>query len=153
MALSLNFAAVLGVAQVLPVLTGSGVNTLPSTDVVIGILDPVSTQRLFNPFAEGLAPQSGQSLTDWFPTGNANSIEGAAIAATTVDDAYWGGVAAGLGDTLPNNGLGNPSYGQVRLYLTPGSLNTVEASSVMTFRLSPEAALLVVDTSTSGNTF
>jgi hypothetical protein len=39
------------------------------------------------------------------------------------------------------------SFGQVQLYLTPAAANTVEASSVMNYYLSPRA-LVILATST-----
>jgi hypothetical protein len=141
-----NFSAVLAAATAVPVVTGGELTaetltTLPSGDVVVGILDPTSTQRLFNPFAEGLSPTAGDTLNLWLPSPNANTIFGAALTATEIVDNYWAPVFASNNEA---SFTGLTGIGQVQLYLTPGQNNTVESPSVMTFKLSPQAVLLMI---------
>lgn len=145
-----TFQGVLQVASVVPVITSGGAlnsgtssgGLLQSGQVVVGILDPMSTQRLFNPYAEGLSPVSGtDTLTDWLPSFNTAGIFGG-ITAASIDDQYWGAVARDMNGEI-HDGTANTKVGQVTLYLKPGAYNTVEAASVMTFKVSPEAAILL----------
>lgn len=132
-----TFSAALAAAAVVPVVTGSAgslaLNTIPSGDVVLGILDPTMTQKLFNPFAEGQVPVTGtDTYAMWCPSPSSNPPGGVALAGTQYanDAAPWYN--------------GDVSFGAITLYLVPGSKNMVEASSVMTFHLSPQAALIVL---------
>lgn len=118
---------------VVPVVTGAGaLNTagLPSGTVIAGIVDPVSTQRIFNPQAEGNPVASGDAYNHWLPS------LGAAVSAAEVDDQYWSDVP---GNSVPSP---NNKVGQVTLKLTPAAANTVEAPSVMTFKVSPQALVI-----------
>lgn len=115
---------------VVPVVTGAGaLNTAGvtlGTTMIAGILDPVSTQRIFNPQTEGNPVASSDNATKWLP------VLSIMTATTKVD----------------NLQSGTPTeVGQVQIQLTPAAANTVEASSVMRFYLSP-AALLVTATGT-----
>lgn len=113
-----------------PVVTSGGVlNTaglVAGTTRIAGILDPTSTERIFDPVAEGNAVASGDNATVWLPT----------VATLT---------AAQVVDNLQ---AGTPTEtGQVRLFLTPAAKNVVEAPSPMQFYLSPRA-LIVTATGT-----
>ena len=90
------------------------------TTVIAGILDPTMTQRIFNPVAEGNPVVAADAYTKWLPVLNAIS-------------------AAEVTDNL-NGGLVN--IGQVTLKLAPAASNFIEASSVMTFKVSPQAIVL-----------
>lgn len=119
---------------VVPVVTGAGaLNTagLPAATVVAGFVDPTTSQRLFNPVAEGNAVAGGDTYTKWLPT-----ISAAGISATQITDNYWNSIPA-TGGIAPKT-----SVGQVTLPLTPTASNVVEASSVMTFKLSPQALVI-----------
>lgn len=112
-----------------PVITAAGaVNTaglIAGTTLIAGILDPTSTQRIFNPVAEGNNVQSSDTAATWLPVVKS-------LTATTVTD---------------NLVSGGPKtdFGQVQLFLTPAAKNVVEASSVMNYYLSP-AALVITAT-------
>lgn len=137
-ALAGTFQSILGAASIVPVVSGANeVNTALTTagNVVVSILDPISTDRIFNPWAEGFTPASTDTLTDWLP-----SVK--SVYAAVRDDQYWAPVARDLGTTV-NGGTANDKVGQVTLELVVGPFNTVEASSVMTFRVSPAAVVLV----------
>jgi hypothetical protein len=123
-----NFAGLTFTVQ--PVVTGAGaLNTagiIAGTSLVAGILDPTSTQRIFNPQAEGNPVVSADNATKWLPLVKS-------LTATQKTD---------------NLQSGTPTEtGQVQLFLTPAAANTVEASSVLNFYLSP-AALVVLATGT-----
>lgn len=118
-----NFAGL--TFAVVPVVTGAGVlNTAgltPGTTMIAGILDPTSTQRIFNPQAEGNPVVSADNATKWLP------VVGTITAAKVVD----------------NLQSGTPTeVGQVTIPLTPAAANTIEASSVMSFKVSPQALLI-----------
>jgi hypothetical protein len=126
-----------------PVVTGAGVlNTagiVAGTTVIAGILDPTSTQRIFNPQAEGNAVVTGDAYTKWLPV-----VATGGLTATTVNDQYWAPTFAGSGNSYSAT---NNKIGQVQLQLTPAAANVVEASSVLKFYLSPQA---IVITCTAG---
>jgi hypothetical protein len=121
-----------------PVVTGAGVlNTaaiIGGTTVIAGILDPTSTQRLFNPQAEGNAVVTGDAYTKWLPI-----VATGGLTATTINDQYWQPVFQGGTTQVPQP---NNKIGQVQLQLTPAAANVVEASSVMRFYLSPIAFVI-----------
>lgn len=116
---------------VVPVVTGAGaLNTggvTLGTTMIAGILDPTSTQRIFNPQAEGNNVQPADNATKWLP------VISTLTATTQVDNLISGGPKTDVG--------------QVQVGLTPAAANVVEASSVMRFYLSP-AALLITATGT-----
>ena len=121
-----------------PVITAAGaVNTaglVAGTTLVAGILDPNSTQRIFNPVAEGNPVVIGtDSAATWLPVVKS-------LTATTVNDQYWAPAFAESSATYDNP---NNQFGQVQLFLTPAAKNTVEASSVLNFYLSPHALVIV----------
>lgn len=125
-----NFAGLTFAVQ--PVVTGAGaLNTagiIGGTTYIAAIVDPVSTQRVFNPQAEGNAVVAADAYTKWLPQVTAGGL----TATTKVD----------------NLQSGTPTeIGQVVLQLTPAVANVVEASSVMRFYLSPQAMVI---TCTSG---
>lgn len=117
---------------VVPVVTGAGaLNTAgltAGTTLIAGILDPVSTQRIFNPQAEGNPVVSADNATKWLPVY-------AALTAAQVLDNYWLPVPGQSAATVAK-------IGQVKLQLTPAAANTIEAPSVLTFWLSPQALLI-----------
>jgi hypothetical protein len=129
-----NFAGL--TFAVVPVVTGAGALTAALTDgstLIAGIVDPTSTQRIFNPQAEGNPVASGDTAATWLPV-----VE--AISAASVNDQYWAPVFSGQsGATVTNP---NTKVGQVKLQLQAAAKNTVEAASVMTFWLSPQALLI-----------
>ncbi len=120
-----------------PVVTAAGaLNTaglIAGTTLIAGILDPVSTQRVFNPVIEGNPVATGDAASKWLPVVDA-------LTATEVFDNYWLSVP---GQTA----AASPKVGQVQLQLTPAAANTVEASSVMKYYLSP-GALVITATGT-----
>jgi hypothetical protein len=91
------------------------------TTLIAGITDPNSTQRIFNPVAEGLPVASGDAATKWLPT-------------------LFAFTAAQVTDNL-NGGIND--VGQVTIQLRPAASNTVEATSPMTFKVSPQATVTV----------
>lgn len=112
-----------------PVVTGAGaLNTsgITSGSYVAGILDPTMTQRIFNPQAEGNPVASGDNASKWLP-----SVKSGGLTAVSVTD-Y---IKDPTGDTT--------DVGQVTLALAPAAANTVEAPSVMTFKLSPQAMVIL----------
>lgn len=126
-----------------PVITSAGVlNTagiVAGTSLIAGILDPTSTDRIFNPVAEGNPVASGDAASKWLPV-----VSTGYPTATTVADNYWTPVFNGVTfDSDSAVGLGQSKFGQVQLFLTPAAANTVEASSVLHFYLSPNALVLV----------
>jgi hypothetical protein len=129
-----SFASLIGYASVAPVVVAGALNTTPlvagalGTGVIVaGIVDPITLQKIFNPQAEGNSPASGDTLAAWLPTLTA-------ISSPTVTDSYWSSIP-GVTDAVANVGL-------VTLQLTPAAKNVVEASSVMTFKVSPQALVL-----------
>jgi hypothetical protein len=120
-----NFAGLTFAVQ--PVVTGAGVLNIAGivggTTYVAAIVDPVSTQRVFNPQAEGNAVGSGDAYTVWLP-------KVSALTATQVTDYLFPG------------GSNPVDTGQVQLSLTPATKNVVEASSVMKFYVSPQALVI-----------
>lgn len=113
-----------------------GLNTtgLAAGTLVVAFVDPTSSQRIFDPFAEGVvAPSSGLTLSDYLPAV-------ASLTAAQVTDSYWAAIP-GVTDAVND-------IGQVTLKLTPGPLNTVEAASVMTFKLSPQALVITTSSTT-----
>lgn len=108
---------------VVPVVSaGALTNALTAgTTRIAGILDPTSTDRIFNPVAEGNPVASGDNSNTWLPVV-------AAISAASVVDNLQSGTPTEIG--------------QVTLQLTPAAKNVVEAPSVMTFKLSPQALLI-----------
>jgi hypothetical protein len=110
--------------------TSTGATSLNSslvTDAAAGatliaaISDPNSTQRVFNPVAEGNTVQSGDAASKWLP----------ALVAFS---------AAQVTDNL-NGGIND--VGQVTIQLKPATANTVEAGSPLTFKVSPQATVTV----------
>jgi hypothetical protein len=100
---------------------------LPAGTVIAGILDPTSTNRIFDPVAEGNPVATSDAYTKWLPT-----VATAGVTAAQVTDNLQGGVN---------------EIGQVTLPLTPAAANTVEAPSVMTYKVSPRALVI---TATAG---
>lgn len=101
---------------------------LPAATVVAGILDPAGgINRTYNPTTVGYAPVSGDAANKWLP------VTSAVVSATQVQDNYWTPVTGTTGAT---------KVGQVSLNLTPAALDTVRASSVMQFKLSPNALVI-----------
>jgi hypothetical protein len=123
---------------VVPAVTGAGaLNTagLPAATVVAGILDPANgIHKIFNPQVLGLPVASGDAYTKWLPTVTV------APTAATVNDQYWAPVPGSTQGT-------NNKFGQITLNLSPTSADTVNASSVMQYKLSPNA---IVITCTAG---
>lgn len=110
-------------------LTGS----LTSGTVVAAILDPVAgINRVYNPYTVGFSgssgPQTGDAASVWLP-----AVSTAGATAVVVNDQYWNAVP-GNSTPQPNN-----KVGQVLLNLVPAAKDTVRSSSVMNFRLSPQA--------------
>jgi hypothetical protein len=122
-----NFAGLTFAVQ--PVVTGAGVlNTagiIGGTTYIAAIVDPVSTQRVFNPQAEGNAVVSGDSYTAWLPQVAAGGL-----------------TATQKTDYLNPSGTNPVGTGQVVLQLTPAVKNVVEASSVTRYYLSPQALVI-----------
>lgn len=123
---------------VVPAVTGAGVlNTagLPAGTVVAGILDPANgIHKIFNPQVVGLPVVTGDAYTKWLPT------VAAAPTAAIINDQYWAPV--------PGSTQGaNNKLGQISLNLTPTATDTVNASSVMQYKLSANA---IVITATAG---
>lgn len=97
---------------------------------IFGILDPVSTQRIFNPIAEGNPVVQGtDAYSVWLP-----SLQSAPVATKVTDNLNPAGATV--------------EFGQVQLQLVPAAKNTVEASSVMRFYLSPQALVVAVTAGT-----
>lgn len=125
-----------GLTFAAPTVGAAAVTGLAAGTVVGAILDPASTQRIFNPVAEGNPVKTGDSYTEWLPTVKA-------VTYAQVTDNYWASIPGQSSET-PNTDIG-----QIKLELAPAAANTVEASSVMTFYLSPQAIVLTV----TGGTF
>lgn len=128
-----SFASLIGYASVAPVVVAGALNTTPlvagalGTGVIVaGIVDPITLQKIFNPQAEGNSPASGDTLAAWLPTLTA-------ISSPNVED--YLNQNTGFGTGVANVGL-------VTLQLTPAAKNVVEASSVMTYKVSPQALVL-----------
>lgn len=127
-----------------PVVLNSGTVSAPvtalntgivaGTSMVAAIIDPISTQRIFNPIAEGNAVANGATAATWLPVVKS-------ITAVSVTD--YLNQNAGFGTGVAN-------IGQIKLILTPAAANVVEASSVLEFWLSPQALVILA---TSGTTF
>lgn len=137
-----NFATVAAAATVVPVVSAGALTTALTTGtVIVGFIDPINGQRIFDPVAEGNAVASGNTAATWLPTVKANGV-----VAASITDNYWAPVFAANGGasfTAP------VSVGQIKLELTAAALNVVEAPSVMTFYLSPKALVLTVAGSTT----
>lgn len=114
---------------------------LESGLVVAGILDPLSTDRIFNPLAEGNAVNANDTATMWLPAFNTAGLFGG-VSPATVNDQYWAPVFRDQSGATVD--ASNTQVGQVTLYLKPGASNVVEAASVMTFKVSPQAVVLMV---------
>ena len=96
---------------------------------VAAIVDPVSTQKIFNPIAEGATYyNSGGTVANYLP-------QVKSITAVTVNDYLNMAINGDLGTAVAN-------IGQIKLILTPGPSNVVEASSVLEYWLSPQAIIL-----------
>jgi hypothetical protein len=112
-------------------LNGTSLNSaiVAGTSRVAGILDPVSgINRMYDPASVGFTPSGSDATSVWLPVVST-------ITATTVNDQYWAAV--------PGSTQGaNNKMGQVQVTLTAGSSDTVRASSVMAFKLSPQALVL-----------
>lgn len=98
---------------------------------VAGVDDPATTERVFNPIAEGNPVGSGDDYTKWMPVI-------AAVSAAMIDDAYWS----------PASDTSLVNVGQVTLQLKAAAANTVEASSPMTFKVSQGALITLVTAGT-----
>lgn len=123
-----------------PVTTSAGVlntNIVAGTSRVAGILDPAGgLNRMYNPTAVGFAPVTGtDTAATWLPIVTS-------IAASSVNDQYWTPTFVGTqtGATVVNP---NTKIGQVQLVLTAATADTVRASSVMNFRLSQYAFVII----------
>jgi hypothetical protein len=150
-----NFPAIAASAKVAPVVIGGVLNTLlvptsinggaqPAGQAIVGILDLETLNKVFNPVAEGNNVQSGQAYTMWLPT-----ITN--IFAATITDNYWEPTFAGFS---PAGDYTAPvSTGMVTIQMTPAAANVVEAPSVMTYKVSPNALVLYVDGVTSTPNF
>jgi hypothetical protein len=114
------------------------------TSRVAGILDPAGgINRMYNPTSVGLTPAGGDATSLWLPLVSA-------ITPTSVNDLYWAPVASGVGSnsSTPSVAINpNTKYGQITLNLTAGTSDTVRASSVMTFKLS-QGAFVIIATGT-----
>jgi hypothetical protein len=122
---------------VVPVIQNTGTDAAPvwtpatitAGTVVAGILDPVSgINRMYNPSSVGFTPTAGDAVGKWLP-----AVAGAGLTSVSVQDNYW---------TPVTGNSGGNKYGQFLLTLTAGTADTVRASSVMQFRLSPNAFVL-----------
>lgn len=123
---------------VVPVVTGAGALTTALTDgttLIAGILDTNAGagNKIFNPQTEGNAVASGDTAATWLPV-----VE--ALTAASVNDQYWAPVFQGESGATEN--ATNTKIGQITLQLSPAAKNVVEASSVMTYKLSPQALLI-----------
>jgi hypothetical protein len=124
---------------VVPAVTGAGaLNTagLPAATVIAGVLDPTNgVHKIFNPQTLGLPVASGDAYTKWLPTLSV------APTAATVNDQYWTptftGTQTGATVVNPNN-----KFGQITLNITPATADTVNASSVQTIKVSPNALVI-----------
>lgn len=119
-----------------PAVTGAGaVNTaaLPAGTVIAGILDPASgVNHIFNPQTKGLPVVTGtDTAATWLPVIGPNGL-----VATTVDDEYWAPVPGSTAG--PHN-----KFGQIQVNLVPAAKDVVDASSVMAYKVSPNALFLV----------
>lgn len=104
---------------------------LTSGTVVAGILDPAGgINRMYNPTSVGFTPSNGDAVGKWLP-----AINSAGLVPTTVNDQYWASIPG-------QSGAANNKTGQLSLTLTAGTADTVRASSVMNFKLSPNAIVL-----------
>jgi hypothetical protein len=121
---------------VVPVIQNTGTDAVPvwtpatiaAGTVVAGILDPISgINRMYNPTSVGFTPTAGDAVGKWLP-----AVNSAGLTSVSVTDAYW----------VPAGGSSKTAYGQFLLTLTAGTSDTVRASSVMSFRLSPGAFVL-----------
>lgn len=120
---------------VVPVVSGGELNvsgvTVGST-LIAGIVDPDILGVVFNPVAEGnpvtvtSGSTTGDTAATWLPVVKS-------ISAAQVTDDYW---------TPATGAAGSTKTGMVTLELTPAASNTIEASSVMTYKLSPDALLI-----------
>ncbi len=129
-----NFAGL--TFAVVPVVTGAGaLNTgavTLGTTMIAAIIDPNSTQRIFNPQAEGNAVASSDNATKWLPV--ITKFTG-----TTQVDNYWAPVFV---QQTGATSAPKTDVGQVQILLTPAAANVVEASSVLQFYVSPQALLI-----------
>lgn len=123
-----------------PVVTFAGaVATISAGTAVAAILDPAGgINRVYNPYTVGYSGASGPQTSDtaatWLPT-----VSAAGLVGVVVNDQYWAAVP-GVSQAANNK------VGQVLLNLVPAAKDAVRASSVMNFRLSPNA---IVFTTTS----
>lgn len=146
-----NFPALAQYASVAPVVLNGALNSalvagaLGTGVLIVGILDPTTLDKKFDPVAEGNPVVSADAAATWLPTLTA-------ISAATVNDQYWAPTFTGTqtGATLVNP---NNSLGMVTLQLTPAAKNTVEAPSVMTYKVSPGAIVLYLAAGYSTHTF
>jgi hypothetical protein len=107
--------------------------TAGSPVYIAAIIDPIDTQRIFNPYAEGNAVVAGTSTVAQFLP----SLQASPVAVTVTD---YLNQNAGFG--AANSGAGVANIGQIKVRLVPGPSNIVEASSVLEFWLSPQAIIL-----------
>ena len=124
-----------------PVVQNTGTDAAPvytlnasivaGTSVVSGILDPAGgINRQYNPVSVGFTPTTGDTAAHWLPLVSSISLVG------NVLDNYWASIPGQSAATV-----GKP--GQVQLVLTAAAADTVRASSVMNFRLSPNAFVII----------
>lgn len=103
---------------------------IPAGAVVAGILDPVNgINRMYNPTSVGYTPTATDAVGKWLP-----AVTSAGLTATTIQDNYW---------TPATGSAGANKFGQVSLNLTAGTSDAVRASSVMNFKLSQNAFVIV----------
>jgi len=120
-----------------PVTTFAGaLNTgslVAGTTIVAAVIDPASgINRVYNPYLVGFTPQTGDASSVWLP-------KLTAISATSVFDAYW----------VPAGQAGSSKLGAIKMTLTPGTSDTVRASSVMQFQVSQSAFVLTNNSGTA----
>lgn len=124
-----------------PVVTSAGAlntNIVAGTSRVAGILDPAGgINRMYNPTSVGFTPQTGtDTAATWLPLV-------ASITGSSVNDQYWASTFQSGGQSGATIVNPNTKYGQVQLVLTAATADTVRASSVMNFKLSSNAFVIV----------
>jgi hypothetical protein len=124
-----------------PVVSAAGVlnaSIVAGTSRVAGILDPAGgINRMYNPTSVGFSPLGGtDTAATWLPIVTS-------ISASSVNDQYWAPTFQSGGQTGATVVNPNTKVGQVQLLLTAATADTVRASSVMQFKLSPNAFVIV----------
>lgn len=117
-----------------PVVSSAGVlnaSIVAGTSRVAGILDPAGgLNRQYNPTSVGFAPVTGtDTAATWLPLVSS-------IAVTGVLDNYWLAIPGQSAATVAKPGV-------VTLVLTAATADTVRASSVMNFKLSSNAFVII----------